>query len=114
MTQNIHDALTIGVPTMAIVIGVLFNNSRFNRLEDKIERVQGELSARIDRVQGDLVRVQSELTAKIDRVQGELTAKIDRVQSELTARIDRMQADLIKFYQILGYHEGKIDFLGKK
>ncbi len=80
-----HDVIVVGLPLLAILAGIFFNNSRFDRLE-----------------------------TRVDKFQFDLTAKIERVQSDLTVRIDRMQADLGNFYGILGEHKAKIENLEKQ
>lgn len=49
-----HDALTVGIPLLAILGGIFFNNSRFDKLDARVDRVQSDLSARLDRMQADL------------------------------------------------------------
>ena len=102
-----HDVIVVGLPLLAILAGIFFNNSRFDQLETRVDRVQSDLTARIE-------TVQSELNGKIENVQTGLSAKIERVQSYLTARIDRMQADLGNFYGIRGEHKAKIENLEKQ
>jgi hypothetical protein len=38
-----HDALTIGIPLIAIIAGILFNRSDFQRLEGRIDAMQAEM-----------------------------------------------------------------------
>lgn len=102
-----HDVIVVGLPLLAILAGIFFNNSRFDRLDTRIDKVQSDLTVRIE-------TVQTELNGKIENVQSGLSAKIERVQSDLTARIDRMQADLGNFYGILGEHKAKIENLEKQ
>jgi hypothetical protein len=49
-----HDALTIGIPVLAILFGILLNQRGLDRLEARLDRVQSELSSRLDRMQADL------------------------------------------------------------
>jgi 3-dehydroquinate synthetase len=91
-----HDVIVVGLPVLAILAGIFFNNNCFDRLETCVDRVQ------------------SELNAKIEMVQSSLTTRIEKVQSDLTGRMDRMQADLGNFYGILGEHKAKIDNLEKQ
>src|SRR5277367_4315655 len=102
-----HDVIVVGLPLLAILAGIFFNNSRFDRLETRIDKVQSDLNSKIETVQSDL-------NSKIERVQSGLTARIEKVQSDLTVRIDRMQADLGNFYGILGEHKARIENLEKQ
>ena len=81
----------MGLPLLAILAGIFFNNSRFDRLDSRMDKVQSDLVGRIEMFQSDL------------------TARIEKVQSDLTARMDRMQADLGNSYGILGEHKAKIE-----
>lgn len=38
-----HEALTIGIPLIAIIAGILFNRSDFQRLESRIDAMQAEM-----------------------------------------------------------------------
>lgn len=80
-----HDVIIVGIPLLAILAGIFFNNSNSNSNTVRIE-------ARIDKLEG----------------------RVDRSESSLSARLDRMQADLSQFYMILGKHEGKIESLEKR
>ncbi len=39
-----HDLFVIGVPLAAIIAGIMFNDSRFNRIETRLDRMQADLS----------------------------------------------------------------------
>ena len=86
-----HDVLTIGIPVLVILLGILFNQRGLDRLEARINGLEGRLDGRING----------------------LESRLDRMQSDITARLDRMQADLSMFYRILGEHGADIDHLKK-
>ncbi len=46
-----HDVIVVGLPLLAILAGIFFNNSRFDRLETGVDRVQSDLTVRIEGVQ---------------------------------------------------------------
>lgn len=108
-----HDALTVGIPVLVILFGILLNQRGLDKLEARMNGFEG----RLDHVQSDLTgrldHVQSDLTSRLDHVQSDLTGRLDRMQSELSARLDRMQADLSMFYRTLGEHGADIDHLKK-
>ena len=79
-----HDALNIGIPVLAILFGILWNQ-------------QGMRDLRKD------------LTARFHSTY----ARIDRVQSDVSGRLDRMQANLSQFYRTLGQHDAKLEALEK-
>ncbi len=76
---NLQLALSIGIPSLLVLVGIFLNNSRFGVVESRIDRMGSELNARID-----------------------------RLGSDLNARLDRQQADLSQFYQTLGRHDADI------
>ena len=80
-----HDALTIGIPVLAILFGILWN-------------------------QQGLRDLRNDMTSRFNSAD----ARLDRVQSEVNGRLDRMQADLSQFYRTLGQHDAKLEALGKK
>ena len=91
--------LTAGAPTLTVLVGILLNERRGDRIE-----------ARIDRVEAHIERVKQELKVRIDRVE----AHIERVKQEIEARIDRISDDLRVFYRDLGRHEAEITNLKQR
>jgi uncharacterized small protein (DUF1192 family) len=58
-----HDTLTIGIPVLTILFGILLNQRGLDKLElrlsDRMNGLEGriaDLTARIDRIQADLAR----------------------------------------------------------
>lgn len=47
-----HDTITVGVPVLAILFGILFNQRGLDRLESRFDR----LKKRMDTMQSDLAR----------------------------------------------------------
>ncbi len=90
-----HDALTIGVPVLAILAGILFNRS-------DVKELRAEMRARFDRVDAQFDRVD----AQFDRVD----ARFDQVD----ARFNRVDADLRQFYAVTGKLEGRVDEISKR
>jgi hypothetical protein len=76
---NIQLFLSIGVPTIAVLIGFLLNNARLNSIE-------------------------TNLGARISGVESTLGARIGGVESRLAA----IEGDLRQFYRDLGAHEAEI------
>ena len=79
-----HDALTIGIPVLVILLGILLNQRGLDKLE-----------------------------ARLDGRMNVFGGRLDRMQTELSSRLDRMQADLSMFYRTLGEHGADIDHLKK-
>ena len=80
-----HDVLIVGVPLLAILAGIFFNNSRLERLESRLD-------------------------GRIDSFESRANSRFDRVD----LRLDRMQADLSQFYANPGKHEIRLESLEKR
>jgi hypothetical protein len=65
-----HDIIVVGVPLLAILAGILFNNSNSARIEARIDN----LAARIDRIQSDL--------AQFYMILGKHDAKIEALEKK--------------------------------
>jgi archaellum component FlaC len=101
--MSMHDAYTIGLPILAVLLGILLNQRGLEKLEVRMDKFDG----RLDKFEGRLERFDDHL----NRMQLELTSRIDRVQADVMARVDRVHADLIHFNHELGIHDSRIDFL---
>jgi hypothetical protein len=82
-----HDVITVGVPVLAILLGILLNQRGLERLDLRIDK----LDLRID----------------------QLDAKMQSRFVHMEGRIDRIQADMAQFYRILGEHGAKIENMQK-
>ena len=80
-----HDTITVGIPVLAILFGVLWNNQGLRDLK-------------------------SELKSDLKDLRSEMKSDFLRIESKQ----DRMQADLSQFYRILGEHGARIDNLEKR
>ncbi|MGH9627125.1 MAG: hypothetical protein ACRD7E_02000 [Bryobacteraceae bacterium] len=75
MDQALHTALAVGVPTLAVLIGILINNSRL-----------GDLRAHIDVRFADSHR-------RTDDMKETLRAEIRRVEEVLDARLKHIEEE---------------------
>lgn len=75
-----HDLIVVGVPLLAILAGIFFNNSNSNsnsvRIEARIDKVEANLTARIDRIQADL--------AQFYQILGKHDGKIEMLEKKAT------------------------------
>jgi hypothetical protein len=76
---NLQLALSIGIPSLLVLVGIFLNNARFSVIESRLDRMGSDLNARMD-----------------------------RMGSDLNARLDRQQSDLSQFYESLGRHDAEI------
>ncbi len=81
---------------IAVLAGILFNNSKLDKLESRLD-------ARINSLEG---RLDARITS--------LDTRINSLESRVNAGFDRMQADMAQFYRILGQHDSRLDNLEKK
>src|SRR5690349_20651066 len=81
-----HDVMTIGVPTVAVLVGVLINNSRLTDLSNRIYDVNNRISDLQRYIDARLNDVKSELRAELLRVEGVLDARLRHVEDRLEIR----------------------------
>lgn len=67
----------MAIVLLAVLAGILFNNSKLDKLESRLD-------------------------ARISSSEGQLDARITSLESRMNAGFDRMQADMAQFYRILG------------
>ena len=65
-----HDAISIGIPVLAILFGILLNQRGLERLDGRMDR----LESRLDRMQADLSQFYRDL--------GGLGARIDVLEKK--------------------------------
>ena len=80
-----HDVVTVGIPMIAILFGIFWNQRAVDKLEVHMDKKFGE----------------------VDRRFGEVDRRFDRMES----RMDRMQADLSGFYREMGRMDAEITHL---
>jgi hypothetical protein len=95
-TNTMQTALTIGIPTLVILMGILLNRQDYARLDAKIDRL-------------DL-----KLDGKTDALRGDLTSKIDALRGDLTGQINGLRDDIKEFYRTLGQHDVRLDALERE
>ena len=80
-----HDIVIVGVPLLAMLTGIFFNNSQMETLESRLD-------------------------GRIDSFESRANARFDRVDS----RLDRVQADSSQFHTIRGKYEVRLEALEKR
>ncbi len=75
-----HDVMTIGIPVLAILFGILLNQRGLDRVQGDISNLRSEMNtkfahtdSRIDRIQADLLQFY--------RTLGEHDAKIENIEN---------------------------------
>jgi len=69
MADATQVALTVGVPTFAVLLGMLFNNSRLSDLNSRVTDLRAHVDARFDDLKdtfrADLLRVEQVMDARL-------------------------------------------------
>jgi hypothetical protein len=69
-----HDTITVGIPVLAILFGILFNQRGLDRLEGRVDSRFDRLEKRMDNMQSDLSRFY--------QILGEHSGKIEMLQKK--------------------------------
>jgi hypothetical protein len=83
MTDPAQVALTIGVPTLAVLVGILINNSRLTDLRGYMEARFTAVDRRIDDVYRRIDDMRDILRAELRRVEEIMDARLSRIEQEL-------------------------------
>ena len=81
-----------GIPTLAVVIGILYNNARFNLMQTSIDARFNSIDARFSSIE----------------------ARITALETRIDQRLTVIEADLRRFFEILGAHGADIEMLKKR
>ena len=76
-----HDALTIGVPVLAILAGILFNRSDVKELRAEMRARFDRVDARFDQVDARFNRVDADLR-QVYAFTGKLEGRIDEISKK--------------------------------
>jgi hypothetical protein len=72
--QTTQAILTVGMPTLAVLVGILVNNSRLSDLRAYIDvcfsSLEKVIDARFDAVHQELLRVEGVLDARLSHLEG--------------------------------------------
>jgi len=80
-----HDSITMSVPVLAILLGILLNQRVLDKLEARVERLETRIDARFNTVDARFLAIE--------------------------ARLDHMQNDFARFFNVLGEHGADIENL---
>ena len=74
-----HDTITVGVPVLAILFGILLNQRGLEKLDSRIDKLETKVETRLTHMEGRIDRIQSDL-AQFFRILGEHGAKIENME----------------------------------
>jgi hypothetical protein len=73
MTDNLATALTVSVPALTVLVGVLINNTRLSDLKShmdgRFDAVEKLMIARFDTAKAELLRVEQVMDARISHLE---------------------------------------------
>ncbi len=88
---SIQTALSVGVPSLAVLVGILVNNSRLSDLRAHMDARFANMDDRFDdtkaTLRADIQVVRAELSGQI----GELRAELRRVEEVMDLRLKRVE-----------------------
>jgi hypothetical protein len=100
----ISTLLTIGIPTLAVLLGILLNRNDSNRLDSRITTVAAELRSEIH-------ALRTELHSEIQSLRTELHSEIQSSRTELRGEIiavgSQSHNDMVMLLRIYGDLESR-------
>jgi hypothetical protein len=82
MTDAAQVALTVSVPTLAVLIGILVNNSRLNDTNRRIDDLRSHMDARFEGVYTRFAGMDALFTEKLLRVEQVLDARLKHLEEQ--------------------------------
>ncbi len=74
-----HDTITIGVPVLAILFGILVNQRAVDKLEAKVDKLEARIETRFNIIEARLDRMQADLS-QFYRDLGDHGARIEALE----------------------------------
>ncbi len=109
-----HDAITLGIPVLAIFFGILLNQRGLAELKADVKSDISTLKSDMTELKSDLKSDVTELKSNLKSDMTELKSNLKSDINRLESKIDRVQADLIQFNRELGRHDARLDNLESK
>ena len=82
MADATQAILTASIPTLAVLIGILVNNSRLSDVNNRLSDLRGDMNLRFD-----------EVNRRIEDTRDLLRAEFFRVEQVLDARLKHLEED---------------------
>jgi len=89
MQPGLHDIMTIGVPSVVALVGILVNITWLNVMSTRIQSLENRMDTRIDRFENKVDARFASLETKFDILTGkvvELDNRLTRVEEQLKHR----------------------------
>jgi len=84
MDASIQLALSISVPTLAVLVGILINNSRLGAVNDRIGDLRGEMNSRFD-------AMDRRMDQRFEDMKAMWRSELHRVEEVLDARLKHLE-----------------------
>lgn len=87
MADATQTVLTVGLPTLAVLIGILVNNSRLSDLNNRLSDMRGYMDGRFNHMEGymeERFKTMDQLfQERLRRVEEVMDARLSRIEQEL-------------------------------
>jgi predicted RNase H-like nuclease (RuvC/YqgF family) len=104
--HNIHDIIVVGVPLLAILGGILFNNHALDLLRRDLKETKHELRGEIKDIRSEIRDVRAEIK--------DVRNEVLDIRKDITSLRSEMHREFEQFYRTLGQHDAKIEILEKQ
>ena len=94
-----HDVITVGLPLIAILAGILFSRSDIKELRTEVRSDLRDIRAEIKDIRAEVKDVRAE---------------VKDLRREMNDHFGRIDADLRQFYHLTGTLEGRMDAIEKR
>lgn len=95
MNPQIQTLLTVSIPTIAVLIGILVNNSRLNDMNNRFGDVNtrlNDMNGRLSDMNNRLNDLRTHVDQRIDDLRDTLLTEIRRVEQVFEARVSNLEA----------------------
>jgi hypothetical protein len=90
MDESAKLLLTIVIPTVTVLVGILINNRQLDQLDrhvnQQITSLRGEMIAKFETVDIRITSLRNEMISRLERVEGVLDARLRQVEETLKLR----------------------------
>jgi hypothetical protein len=84
MDASIQLALSISVPTLAVLVGILINNSRLGDVNDRLSDLRAEMNSRFD-------TMDRRMDQRFEDMKAMWRSELHRVEEVLDARLKHLE-----------------------
>jgi len=98
MDESSKLLLTVAIPTVTVLVGILVNNRQFDQLDrhmnQQVLSLRNELHGEIASLRGETTSLRSEMTSlrnEMMSLRNEMIARLERVEGVLDARLKQVE-----------------------